>query len=243
MESEVEKSERLKAKKKATPGGLPKLQTLIKNWIHQGFLYMDRSEMFFKFFTEVSEFLLVGVLLYWFGRHTMSIASISVVSFIIVHTFNWITNNLFWSIVMFAFPNLKNRGMEQTYKYLKDMANRLRENKSITGMALYGSVSRKQWHERSDLDIRFLRASGFLNALHANLIMMRERFIAFLLRQPTDIFLADDIDFLLKMRSDEKPLFLIKRDVRLDDTYPDNIERTLTMGDFGHCDSPQNPKT
>ena len=233
MESEIEKSERLKAKKKATPGGLPKPQTLVKNWIHQGFLYMDRSEMIFKFLTEASEFLLVCVLLHWFSQQTMSIAYITVISFIVVHTFNWITNNLFWSIVIFAFPNLKNRGREQTVKYLKNMANRLRGNESITGMALYGSITRKQWHERSDLDIRLLRSSGFLNAIHANLIMMRERFIAFLLRQPTDIFLADDISFLLKMRSDEKPLFLIKRDMRLDKTYPDNPERKIDLEDLG----------
>ncbi len=228
MDSEIEKSERLKARKKAVPGGLPKPQTLVKNWIHQGFLYMDKGERLFKLFTELSEFLLVFVLLNWFVQPTMGVMSIAMTSFIIVHTFNWITNNLFWSIVMFAFPNLKNRGMEKTIQYLKNMAERLQRNESITGMALYGSISRRKWHKRSDLDIRLLRAPGFLNLLRANLVMMRERFIAFLLRQPTDIFLADDVKFLAKMRSDENPVLLIKRDKRLDTIYPGNQEQLIS---------------
>ena len=114
MESEIEKSEKLKANKKAVPGGLPKPQTLMKNWIHQGFLYMDRSEQLFKLLTEACEFLYVAAMLHWLSRNTMSIASIVVVSFIVLYPFSWITNNLFWSIVMFAFPKLRNRGMEQT---------------------------------------------------------------------------------------------------------------------------------
>ena len=87
------------------------------------------------------------------------------------------------------------------------MTDRLRRDNSIIGIALYGSISRRQWHNRSDLDMRLLRASGFLNALRANLVMMRERIIAFLQRQPTDIYTADDIAFLAKMRSDECRLF------------------------------------
>ncbi|MFQ5644539.1 MAG: hypothetical protein ACE5FQ_12710 [Thiogranum sp.] len=228
MESEIEKSERLKARKKAVPGGLPKPQTLVKNWVHQGFLYMDRGEQAFKLLTEVSEFLVIFALFYFAGQNTMSVTYIAVLSFIIVHTFNWVTNNLFWSIVMFAFPGLKNRGMEQTVSYLANMADRLRRNRSITGMALYGSISRKQWHERSDLDVRLLRAPGFLNLVKANLVMMRERLIAFLLRQPTDIFLADGIAFLAKMRSDEKPILLIRRDERLETIYPGNPEQVIS---------------
>lgn len=228
MKSEIERSERLKAIKKAVPGGPPKPQTLIKNWIHQGLLYMDKGEQSFKIFTEMVEVLLLFKFLSEFAQSVESVAGVAMISFVIVHTFNWVTNNLFWSIVMFAFPNLKNRGMEQTILYLKNMADRLRANKSITGMALYGSISRGQWHSRSDLDIRLLRAPGFLNLIRANLVMMRERFFAFLLRQPTDIFLADGVKFLSKMRSDEIPVLLIKRDKRLDTLYPGNPEQMIS---------------
>ena len=232
MESEIQRSERLKAKKKAVPGGLPKPQTLLKNWIHQGFFYMDRGEQFFKLFIEASEFLAVFLLLYFQGRHLMGVLGITLSSFIIVHTFNWITNNLFWSIVMFAFPNLKNRGVENTVTYLKNMADRLQRDKSITGMILFGSISRRRWHERSDLDIRLLRSPGLSNMVRANLVMMRERFIAFLLRQPADMFLADDVAFLAKMRVDEEPVFLIKRDSRLDAVYSRNPEQLISREYF-----------
>jgi predicted nucleotidyltransferase len=117
------------------------------------------------------------------------------------------------------------------------MANRLKSDRSISGLSLYGSMSRKQWHDRSDIDMRLLRCSGILNLIFAGFVMMRERLIAFVYRQPLDIFLADDIAFLSKMRSDERPLFLIKRDPRLEKKYPDNGERKLDMDDFINRDS------
>ena len=40
---------------------------------------------------------------------------------------------------------------------------------------------------------------------------------------------ADNIVFLKKMRKDEVPIFLIKRDRRLDDNYPNNPENNFTQ--------------
>jgi predicted nucleotidyltransferase len=237
METEIEKSERLKAKKKAVPGGKPKLINLVKNWLHQGFTYMDKGEQIFKFMTEAVEIMLVYFVLYYVFKIQREDVTLLFFSFIIVHTFNWVTNNLFWSIIMFSFPSLRNPGAVNTYNYLNSMANRLKSDRSISGLSLYGSMSRKQWHDRSDIDMRLLRCSGILNLIFAGFVMMRERLIAFVYRQPLDIFLADDIAFLSKMRSDERPLFLIKRDPRLEKKYPDNGERKLDMDDFINRDS------
>ncbi len=113
--------------------------------------------------------------------------------------------------------------------YLNAMAQRLKRSGSVSGLAVYGSVSRAMWHDRSDIDIRMLRRPGFLNLVASSLLTMQERFIAFLYRQPMDLYLADDTDFLARMRADEEPFLLIKRDDRLDEFYPGNPEREISV--------------
>lgn len=124
--------------------------------------------------------------------------------------------------MLFTFPNLRNPGEKATCHYLNAMAERLKNIEAVSGIMIFGSVSRKQWHERSDLDMRLLRRKGFWNGIIANIILFREKVIALFYRQPLDIYLADDIKFLKKMRDDEKPVFLKKNDTRLDENYPNN---------------------
>jgi predicted nucleotidyltransferase len=214
----------VKTNRKAKPGGRPILWNLARNWLHQAMTYMDTGERSFRVAIELLEisvlafvFLSVGV------GHLTSILGACV----LVHTFNWITNGLFWSVMLFSFPNMRNAGEYRTCEYLNKMTERLKGIESISGLALYGSVSRGQWHERSDIDMRILRKPGFGNLISAAACMMRERFIALLHKQPMDMYLADGTDYLLKMRADENPIFLIKRDVRLDVLYPGNPETVL----------------
>jgi len=139
-----------------------------------------------------------------------------------IHTLNWIFNANFWTVILFSFPQLTNPGELATCNYLNEMSLRLSKSSSVTALAIYGSISRQQWHDRSDVDIRFLRKEGLGNLILASFVTMRERTIAFINRQPMDLYLADDVTFLRKMRDDESPIFLIKRDHRLDNYFPDN---------------------
>jgi hypothetical protein len=61
---------------------------------------------------------------------------------------------------------------------------------------------------------------------------MRERILSVLARQPLDLFLADEVASLKRMRSDETPIFLLKRDRTLEEAYPDNTAVKL----LGLCD-------
>ena len=69
--------------------------------------------------------------------------------------------------------------------------------------------------------MRLLRSPGFLNGLASICVLYRERILALCLRQPLDIYIADGIDFLKKMRKDEYPIILKREDSRLDVLYPD----------------------
>ncbi len=92
---------------------------------------------------------------------------------------------------------------------------------------IFGSISRGQWHERSDLDVRLLRRRGPSHAVGGVLVLLRERWIALVSRQPLDVYLADGIAFLKRMRPDEPPLFLKKDDLRLDLAYPEGKETRI----------------
>jgi len=75
--------------------------------------------------------------------------------------------------------------------------------------------------------VRIVRRCGTLNRSRAASVTVRERWLAFVARQPLDLYLADDVAFLGRMRADERSIFFIKRDPRLDKEYPGNIPVTL----------------
>lgn|GEM_PF-1203329 len=221
---------RSKNGRKAKRGEAPKLINIPRNWLHQALRYMDNGERISRLFVEFIEFVVV-----FFAMNVVAgwnqLVSLSL-SLIVVHSWNWVTNGLFWSVMIFSFPTLRNPGAHATVLYLNQMRKRLLDSESISGVAIYGSVSRGAWHDRSDIDIRFLRRPGMKALLVSVWITMRERFIALLFKQPMDLYLADDIDFLKKMRSDERPLFTLCRDERLQLLYPDCSEREVSMRDL-----------
>ncbi len=220
-----------KSARKASPGGKAKLLNIPRNWLHQAFFYMDKGERFVRVFVLLLETILV-YLLASFVFSTVNITLLLTIAFLFVYTWNWATNGLFWALIIFTFPKLKNPGAEKTVHYLNQMRIRLAKDDCITGIAIYGSVTREKWHSRSDIDIRFLRKQGFLYTILASWVTMKERFRAFLSKQPMDLFLADNTDFLKKMRSDEIPLLLLCQDKNLQTMYPNCKERSITIRDL-----------
>jgi predicted nucleotidyltransferase len=217
---------RVPRKRKAVAGQMPKLLNLPRNWIAQGIGYMDSGERTIRIIVEVFLIGLAYVLLQEVWHEPNRWWCMIALAGAMVHTANWVLNGNFVALCLFAFPQLKNRGDANTAEYLNGMASRLSGTHSITAILLYGSIARKAWHQRSDIDIRLLRKAGVVNLVAAWLLLTRERVLALFQWQPIDIYLADDVDFLAFMRADEHPIFLLKRDVRLDQMYPfDNCIR------------------
>lgn len=220
-----------KQRRKAESGGRAKLINIPRNWLHQALSYMDKGELSVRLVFESIELYLVWFLLKkWFGD-TGSLSLLGI-AFVFVHTWNWVTNCLFWSVIIFTFPKLRNPGAHKTIKYLNTMRQRLADKKCIAGIAIYGSVTRGEWHDRSDIDIRLIRQPGIVSLWCAAILTMQERFRALLNRQPMDLFLADGIDFLEKMRSDEIPLLLLCKNDDLQTKYPRCGERDIFLEDL-----------
>ncbi len=196
----------VRKKRKALRNGKPEYIVLIKQWIHQGFTYLDKTERYYRIVAEIIPF---SLCLYLFSAKTeLSLLSAFIVSFLIAHTLNWIFNYNFWTCMTFTFPGIRNPGNSKTLIYLEKMQRRMLKYNSIGGCMLYGSISRGVWHEKSDLDMRILRQPGFFSGLKAYLIVFSERLIAVFYGQPLDLYLADSVNFLNKMRKDENPIFL-----------------------------------
>ena len=203
--------------RKAFIGGKPKYVTLFRNWGHQGYFYLDKTERFHR---TTWELIPVIFLCYTFKMVIdLNLFYSIFLSFIIVHTYNWIVNNNFWAVVIHSMPKQKNPGENLTIEYLLTMQNRLEKSSAISGVLIYGSIARNKWHDRSDIDIRFLRKKGILNGFLSYLILRRERFIALILGQPLDSYLADSELFLQKMRKDEFPILIKNSDIRLIKEY------------------------
>jgi hypothetical protein len=215
---------------KAVAGGRVRLWNLPRGWAHQGFFYLDRTQRIGRVLFEIVPTVLLAGLIGRIGGIPLSSVRLWCGSLLITHTLNWVLNGNWWAGVLFTFPHLHNRGERATCDYLNRMAGRFQRTRSISGVMVFGSVSRGQWHERSDLDLRLLRRPGVWNAMAGVLALTRERWIALWARQPLDIYLADDIPFLRRMRDDEPPVFLKKADLRLDLAYPAGKEtRIVTL--------------
>jgi predicted nucleotidyltransferase len=213
-------------KNKAVIGGKTEYIVIIKQWIHQGFTYLDKTEMFYRIIWELVPFLIFFSTFYAFTES--HIYMIVIISFLLGHTLNWIFNFNFWTCLCFTFPSLKNPGNDKTIKYLMKLQKRMLKEDCIGGCMIYGSLSRGVWHIKSDLDMRILRKPGFSNGFKAYLIVFKERIIAVWHKQPLDVFMADSIKFLDKVRDDEFPIFLKNEDQRLVERYKSNDRSDFT---------------
>ena len=209
----------------AVVGGKTKPIVIVKNWIHQGFTYLDRTEKFYRVIWELIPF---GLCTFGLSYTSLPVWSIILISFIVSHTLNWAFNDNIWTCIQFTFPWAMNPGNEKTLAYLEDMERRFSKYDCVTGVMVYGSMSRGVWHEKSDLDTRIMRKPGIRNGFKCYIIVHIERLRAFYNKQPLDMYMADSVKFLDLMRDDEFPIFLKANDDRLIERY-----KTVEIADFG----------
>lgn len=209
---------------KAVVGGKTKTIVIVKNWIHQGFTYLDRTEKFYRVIWELIPF---GLCVFGLSYISLPLWLIILSSFVISHTLNWAFNDNIWTCIQFTFPWAMNPGNEKTLAYLEDMERRFSKYDCVTGVMVYGSLSRGVWHEKSDLDTRIMRKSGIWNGFKCYILVHLKRLRAFYYKQPLDMYMADSVKFLDLMRDDEFPIFLKAKDSRLVDRY-----KTIELADF-----------
>ena len=180
-----------------------KIFIILSNWTFQGMLYADKTERLFRLLLDGLMTLVLYVILINF---ISSGYAALIFAFLIAHTFNWIFNGQLFVLGRYIgiYPN-KHEDFEE---YLKGLKYRAERAKSIQSVIVYGSMSREELKESSDLDVRIIRKKGFINGLKSCLFGLYERKWALFNKFPLDIYVIDNVKHLCKMRADEIPIIL-----------------------------------
>lgn len=184
-----------------------KIVVIFTNWIFQGLLYADRTERTFKIILDTALTITLFI--------TIPIPNVTIrilVAFLISHTLNWIFNGQLFALAK-NFDVVHN-DPQRIIDYANAITTRASRERSINCVAVYGSLSREEIKTTSDLDVRIIRKSGFINGLRACVFGLMERSRALYNRFPLDMFIVDGTDHLLKMRDDESPIYLLNKKKR-----------------------------
>lgn len=176
---------------------------VMSNWIFQGMLYADKTERAFRLFLDL---LLTLILYLFFINLPLDIPAGFAFSFFAAHTANWIFNGQLF--VLGRYLGIKPKKNNEFCKYMNELKNRAEREKSIQLVAVYGSMSRKELNENSDLDVRIIRKEGIFNGLRACLFGLSERTRALFNKFPLDLYIIDSKDHLSKIRKDEIDIIL-----------------------------------
>lgn len=180
-----------------------KIFIILSNWTFQGMLYADKTERLFRLLLDgIMTLVFYAILVNFIPNGYIAL----IFAFLIAHTFNWIFNGQLF--VLGRYIGIKPNKHNEFEKYLKGLKYRAESTKSIQSVILYGSISRKDLKNSSDLDVRIIRKKGFLNGLRSCLFGLYERKWAFFNKFPLDLYIIDSVKHLSKLRVDENPIIL-----------------------------------
>jgi predicted nucleotidyltransferase len=173
------------------------------NWSFQSLLYMDRTERVFKLSLDVLFISMIFFIANLFIPFWLAIP----VSFIVGHSLNWLLNgHLFGLLKTFEYGEIDSL---QLNNYMADFRKRLSGENSIAQVLCFGSLSRGEINNHSDLDVRVIRKKGFINGIKSCNFVFFERCRALFLGFPLDIYVLDDTSGLSGLRDDEIPIQLL----------------------------------
>ena len=200
-------------------------------WMHQRTTYMDKTELFFHLILSLIVTLVLYSILYVYGYFSSQSVRILIAA-IGARTLTFLFNDHFWGGLLVSFGFVKNCGRKNIRKYLINSQRRISKCDSIHSYSVYGSLVRGEFHSKSDLDVRYIRRPGFINALAATSFAAKERVIAFLTRIPLDSFVGDKVEFLDKMRNDEIPILIKDEEAMMAQKYKKYMPFDKFLRDF-----------
>ena len=177
------------------------LLSLVSHWLFQSLLYMDRTERRFKLALNV---LLTALFVQMAGPTLAHL----VLGLLLAHTLNFIFNGQINAV-------LKNFGysrttLEDLMVFLQAFGERASREPSIRYAAAFGSLSRGELSDTSDVDIRVIRRAGLGHALRSCTFVLLERSRALFTGVPLDIYVLDSDVGLSRIRADE-PAHILKQ--------------------------------
>lgn len=176
------------------------------NWLFQGMRYMETGERIIKLTVTLTTSLLV-IILALYSKGSISFIE-ATISFIFGHTLNWIFNGQIFVLLRYL-PVKGNMTLEKMKSFINIIQKLALRTDSLQAVLIFGSLSRGEVGVSSDLDVRIMRRKGLINALHAYILAIKLRFLAFVKAFPLDIYTFADISFLWRLKADEEPVVVI----------------------------------
>jgi len=179
---------------------------IVINWTFQGMLYAMWSERLFRMALELI-FVTIIYIPFLSLLHSPVIAALS--SLFIAHTLNYTFNSCNpWGVLKFCGRTFD---VEKNIGFLQEITKKMGGTfgKSILAIATFGSMSRDQFDETSDVDVRIIRRHGVFNYIMTNTFALYLRSIAFIKKIPIDLFVLDDVNQIERhIRPDEPPIVI-----------------------------------
>jgi predicted nucleotidyltransferase len=118
--------------------------------------------------------------------------------------------------------------------YLKDLSDRCKKAEYIQCAFVYGSFARGQLKDDSDLDVILVRKKGVKNACKCLWFLLKERAYALRNRITLEVYLADGISWLDRIRMDEVPVILDDKEKTLEESSKrfQSLETALKLNSY-----------
>jgi beta-1,4-N-acetylglucosaminyltransferase len=202
------------------------LLVVVKYWFFQGNLYMNRVELFHRWTLELTVFALV----YWLLAGFYAVPAAAITAALVAHTLNATLNGQVVAVLAHDNKRLSlYRDPVRFVAYVEGIEKRLSQCSPLylREVLVFGSLTRGIFRETSDLDIRFIAADGFWNALRAAHYVFIERARACLCGFPLDAYMfrtRDETERKMRVH-EERAICLYRRKV----SEPPVIENSLPL--------------
>lgn len=183
------------------------IRWFIASWLLHGVHVLDKTEKLYYIISEIIIQFIPLIILYICNVKQWWIYLISI---FIIHTITWLCDSHWLVGYREVNKRFQSNGIQGVINYIHTVKKELAHNKNIALIALYGSLSRKMFHNRSDLDLRIVQEGrSFLLFLK----IQKLRFIGiWKYKIPLDLKLVDSENYLKKeMRKDEKAVIVYKK--------------------------------
>lgn len=202
-----------------------KLGRICSNWVLQGMLYMNPIEVAYKLCLDV-----VLTLLMWSLILPEPTVSGLIAVWFMAHTINWVINCQ--PVALLFHLDWGKNDARRFIVYIENLERRIQGRSYLAAAASFGSLSRGKYSDRSDIDIRVVMQSGFINKLRAANFCFWERLRAALALFPLDLYAFDLDEMRRKMRSDEVPVIFWDPQGLLVGAYQETVTFTAFRDNF-----------
>ena len=183
------------------------LRWFVASWLLHGVHVFDK--------TERAYYIICELLIYVFFCLLINMSGVTdwwvyLLAFIIVHTVTWLVDSHWLVGYREVDKSFKGKGIGSVIEFAQLAKSNLIGYNSVDAICIYGSLCRRMYHDRSDMDLRVVQTGKSFKLFWE---IQKLRFVGiWRYRIPLDLKLVDSVEYLKKeMRLDEKPIMLYKR--------------------------------